>query len=47
MRNATPTRVIPVESGRALDAMLVDDERAIEIGAKQGVATQNKIQQQQ
>jgi len=36
-----PTRVSPIESGRALDAMLVDDERAIEIGAKQGVATQN------
>jgi len=26
--------------------MLVDDERAIEIGAKQGVATQNTTQQQ-
>ena len=45
MRNATPTRVIPVESGRALDAMLVDDERAIKSGAKQGVATQNTTTQ--
>lgn len=39
-------RVLPVESGRALDAMLVDDERATKIGAKQGVATQNTTQQQ-
>ena len=45
MRNATPTQVIPVESGRALDAMLVDDERATETGAKQSVATQTTQQQ--
>lgn len=43
--NATPTRVILVESGRALDADSVDDERAIETRTKQGVATQNTTQQ--
>ncbi|WP_410320508.1 hypothetical protein [Natronomonas sp.] len=34
------SRVIRVKSGCALDAMLVDDDRASEAGTKQGVATQ-------